>query len=315
MRSADLSDLGAIQINARQAEMIILGAVEPFDRDAIAAAPKLKAIVRRGVGFDNVDLVAATEAGIIVANVPDASIEEVSDHALASLLSLERRLPGLAALVADGQWTSDPAAVQRRRVQARRFDQLVLGIVGFGRIGAALARKARGVYGRVQVFDVVTPSAKRLEGLEFSALDQLLTTSDHISLHLPMAPDSRRLIGRAELATLRPGAILVNTARGGLIDEVALVEALHSGSLAAAALDVTEREPVDPASDLFAADLADRLLLTAHSAAWSQSAVTALAERSVGAVRQLLTGERPASVLNPEVLVSASLRMPELRRE
>jgi D-3-phosphoglycerate dehydrogenase / 2-oxoglutarate reductase len=314
VESAALGDLDAIRANAADAAVIIVGAVEPFDAAAIAALPQTHALVRRGVGHDNVDIAAATKAGIVVANVPDASVEEVSDHAFASLLALERRLFELQALVRDGVWSTDPAAIQHVRTGSRRFADLTLGVVGFGRIGQAMVRKARGTHGRVQVYDVVTPSPERLDGVPTASLADLLATSDHISLHIPMAPESRHLVGADELASMRPGAIIVNTARGGLIDEDALAKALRNGPVALAALDVTAQEPVDLAGPLGDPEIADRLLLTAHSAAWSVTAATALAVGSVDAARDLLAGELPVSVVNPEVLGLPALRNTRLGR-
>ena len=299
----------AIAEGARDADIIIAGAVEPFDGPALASLPRLKAIVRRGVGFDNVDIDAATSAGILVANVPDASIEEVSDHALAMMVALERRLFGLDDLVRDGSSKTAPQLIHRMRVGSRRLSDLTLGVVGFGRIGAALARKAGSVYGRIRVFDVVTPPAARLGDCELTTLGDLLATCDHISLHLSMSADNRELIGAQEISQMKAGAILVNTARGGVIDEVALVDALRDGAIAAAGLDVTEREPVDDDSILLAADLKDRLILTAHSAAWSRTAVEALTSGSVDATAHLLRGELPRSVVNPTVLDSPKLRL------
>jgi D-3-phosphoglycerate dehydrogenase len=309
VRGAQLGELNSIRANAADAAVIILGAVEPFGADTLAALPALRAIVRRGVGYDNVDVTAATRLGVLVANVPDASVEEVSDHALASLLTLERRLAGIDAMVRDGVWDGDPSRLQRLRTQSRRFSELTLGIVGFGRIGAALARKARDIYGLVRVHDVIPPAADVRAGVELVSFDELVRTSHHISLHLPLNANNRGLLGAAQIARMIPGSVLVNTARGGLVDEEAVVQALRSGQLAAAALDVTVTEPVDLSGPLLAPDIADRLLLTAHSAAWSTTAATSLAVRSVAAVEALIRGSVPASIVNPEVLASSALRL------
>lgn len=311
--SAYLGTHDAIAEGGQDADIIILGAVEPFDGAALAALPRLKAVVRRGVGFDNVDVDAATSAGILVANVPDASIEEVSDHALSMLLALERRLFGIDGLVRDGTSKSAPGVVQQMRVQSRRFSDLTLGIVGFGRIGAALARKAGAAYRQVLVYDVVPQSPERLGACRQVTLDELLAGSDHVSLHLATSHTNRELIGAEQISQMKAGSVLVNTARGGVVDEAALVDAVRAGAVAAAGLDVTEREPVDEDSILLDTDLSDRLILTAHSAAWSQTAVEALTTGSVDAAAYLLRGELPRSVVNPTVLESPTLRLRGLR--
>jgi len=300
VRSCPLWTIDDIRANAGAADMIILGAVEPFDAEAIAALPRCRAIVRRGVGYDNVAVAAATAAGIVVANVTDASVEEVSDHALAMLLALERRVIALDGLVHDGRWQHDPSAIAAARAPIRRLRELTLGIVGFGRIGRALARKSAGVYGRIVTFDpYVDPVAATLLDVEPVGFDELLESADHVSLHAALTAGSRHLVDGDALRRMRPGAVLVNTARGGVVDEAALLAALRTGALAGAGLDVTEAEPVPPGSPLLEAE---GLLLTGHSAVSSTTSTRELARRSVDAVVALLTGERPDSVVNPEVL-------------
>ena len=267
--------------------------------------------MRRGVGHDNVDVEEATRLGIVVANVPDASVEEVSDHALALLLALERNVAVLDQAVRHGRWRDDPAGVQSVRVSSRRLDDLTLGVVGFGRIGRALVRKARSIYPRILVTDpMVDEAAVRSAGAELVGWGPLLANADHVSLHAPMASSNRHLVGADELAQMRAGAVLVNTARGGLVDEDAVVAALQSGRLRGAGLDVTAQEPVPVGATVLTA--ADKLLLTGHSAAWSQTAAHALAVGSVDAVEALITGRHPRSLVNPQVLDSPMLRIPKL---
>jgi D-3-phosphoglycerate dehydrogenase len=288
--------------------------VEPFTRTALAALPRIGGIVRRGVGYDNVDTAAATDAGIVVANVPDASVDEVAEHALACLLALERRVGLIDHSVRAGMWRSDPGALQTLRGRPRRMSELTLGIVGFGRIGRALAFKAERIYGRTQVHDVAVPAGPEARWVTFTTLADLLATSDHISLHLPMSPENRELIGAREIAAMRPGTVLVNTARGGLVDENALAAFVTSGHLLAA-LDVTHQEPFDPGAAIAADGLRDLLLLTGHAAAWSQTAAAILADKSVEAAARLICGERPSSVVNPDVLTSPVLRIAAHRRK
>lgn len=312
VRSAALWTHEEITMNAADADVILLGAVEPFDAAALAALPRCKAVVRRGVGHDNVDVDAATRLGIVVANVPDASVEEVSDHALALLVAIERRLIPLDRAVHDGQWLKDPRQIASVRTGIRRFAGLTLGIVGFGRIGRALARKALPLYREILVADpVVDLAVAEQAGTTLVSLDELFDRSDHISLHAPLVPGSKHLVDDAALARLRPGAILVNTSRGGLVDEPALVRAIAEGRLAAAGLDVSEHEPLAQDDPLLEAP---GVVLTAHSAASSETAQAELGRRSVDAVIDIVAGRRPASVVNPEVLAAANLRATALAR-
>ena len=312
LRTVPLWTLDEIAEHGRDAAIVILGAVEPFDAAALEALPSVVAVVRRGVGHDNVDVDAATRLGIVVANVPDASVEEVSDHALAMLLALERRIVALDAAVHAGAWQKDPKGIAAVRAGIRRFNELTLGIVGFGRIGQALARKAAPLYARIVASDPVLDAATaRKRGAELVSLDKLLATADHISLHAPLLPSTRGLLDDAAIARLKPGAVVVNTSRGGLVDQAAVVRAAHGGSPAGAiGLDVTDPEPLPEGDPLLAAP---GIVLTAHSAASSTTAGAELARRSVDAAVDLLEGRRPASVVNPEVLASPALRATVLR--
>jgi len=312
VRGAPLWTREDIVANAAGAEVVILGAVEPFDAAAMERLPGLLAVVRRGVGHDNVDLDAASRLGIVVANVPDASVEEVSDHALALLLAVERAVPWLDAAVHEGRWRHDPAEIEAIRRGARRLNRLTLGVVGFGRIGRALARKARAVYGRVVASDpVVAPDEAARAGVELLGLDDLLGAADHVSLHAPLLPATRHLIGARALAAMRPGAVLVNTSRGGLVDEAAVLAAVESGHLRGAGLDVTGQEPLAPDDPLLRSR---RVVLTAHPAAASSTTAVELVARSVDAAIDLVNGRRPASVVNEDVLASPALRHRALAR-
>jgi D-3-phosphoglycerate dehydrogenase len=311
LRSAPLWTHEEIAEHGGGVDIILAGAVEPFDATALSSLPELRLLVRRGVGVDNVDVEAATRLGILVANVPDASVEEVSDHALSLLLALERRIVPLDAAVHGGTWQRDPSGIARVRAPIRRLSELTLGIAGFGRIGRALARKARPIYGRLLIADpLVDDATAAAEGATLVTVDELLAGADHLSLHAPLLPSTHHLIDAAALERIRPGAILVNTSRGGLVDEAALIAALRDGRLAAAGLDVTEREPL-PADDPLLG--AERLVLTAHSAASSITAGAELARRSVDAIVDVLDGRLPASVVDPAVLAVSTSRVAGLR--
>lgn len=311
IRSAPLWSPEEIATHAADATVVLLGAVERFGVDEFAALPRCHGVVRRGVGYDNVDVEAATRLGIVVANVPDASVEEVSDHALALLLTVERRICELDSAVRMGEWERDPTVIQSLRGGIRPLRELTVGVVGLGRIGRALARKSRALYGRVVAADPVISkeTADRL-GVELVELPDLLTTADHVSLHVPMSPDNRHLIGASDLATMRPGAVLVNTARGGLVDEVALLAAIRDGVVAGAGLDATEREPLPKNDPMLRSG---RIVLTAHSAAWSRTSQADLATRSVESAVRLIQSRVPDSVVNPTVLESPELRNVGLR--
>lgn len=306
VRGAPLWTAEQIHEHARDASIIILGAVEPFDAEVFSHLPTTVAIVRRGVGYDNVDIDAATKHGVIVANVPDASVEEVSDHAVALLLCIERGIPWLDSAVRSGLWQRNPAQIESIRAPSRRFRSLTLGVVGLGRIGRATARKARALYGRTLGSDPMVTREQAAEyGTELVPLDELLGSADHISIHAPLLPSTQSLINADSLSRCRPGAVIVNTSRGGLVDEQALISAVESGHLRSAGLDVTRSEPLLKGDPLLHSR---HIILTAHSAAISTTTKVELASRSVDAVVALLRGVRPESVVNTEVLDSPALR-------
>lgn len=312
LRSAPLWSADEARANAEDASIIVLGAVEPFDAELLGSLPNLQAVVRRGVGLDNVDVAAATRLGIVVANVPDASVEEVSDHALSLLLAIERAVPWLDRAVRDGLWAKDPSQIQAVRGRARRLAHLTAGVVGLGRIGLAFARKARPIYGELIGSDpLIAPEVAVQHGIRLVQVDELLRHADHVTLHAPLLPSTQHLINRESIATMREGAIVVNTSRGGLVDAEALVEAVTAGMLGGAGLDVTDPEPLPSTSPLLTAD---RILITAHSAASSTVAAAELARRSVDAAIALALGQRPDSVVNSDVLESPVLRMSALRQ-
>ena len=276
----------------------MVGAVERLDASALDELKACRLIVRRGVGLDNVDLPAATRAGIPVAFVPDATVEEVSDHALALLLALERRIMALDTAVRGGASQRDPTSLSDARRGIRRFDSLTLGIVGLGRIGAALARKAQPIYGSLVAFDPALTQKNAPDGVEVVAFRKLLARSDHVSLHTPLTPRTRHLIDGHALADMRAGSYLVNTARGGLIDEDALQAAIEDGHIGGAGLDVTEDEPLAAQSSLLNLP---NVLVTGHSALISDGGGVELRRRAVDAIERALGGLRPLWIANPEV--------------
>jgi D-3-phosphoglycerate dehydrogenase / 2-oxoglutarate reductase len=259
----------------------------PITAALIAAAPKLRVVVRYGIGVDNVDLGAAREHGVYVANVPEYGIEDVSDHALALYLAVQRRIVTRDREVRSGRWDVG------QREPMRRSATLRFGLVGYGRIARAFHRKigALGATG-VLVHDPALDTAP--EGCELVDLGALAERADVVSLHAPLTPPTRHLIDAAVLDRMRPGAILINTARGGLVDEAALVAAVRSGRLRAG-LDVFEREPPDASNPLLALD---GVVLSDHTAWYSETSVEELQAGAAQEVARVLGGSPPRAWVN-----------------
>ncbi|HEV7215966.1 MAG TPA: C-terminal binding protein [Chloroflexota bacterium] len=262
----------------------------PISRQALAGLPRCRVVVRYGVGYDTLDLPALTAAGLWACNVPDYSIDEVSTQAIALLLALNRQLPRLGTATAAGVWDFSLGR------PAHRLLGQTLGLIGFGRIGRATGRKALGLGLRLLATDPAVADADvRQAGAEPATLEHLLAASDAISLHLPLTAATRHLLGPRELASMRPTAYLVNTARGGLIDEQALYAALVGGALAGAALDVLEQEP--PAPDYPLLRLPN-CLVTPHSGWYSEESFAELKTKAAEEAVRVLRGERPRYALN-----------------
>jgi C-terminal binding protein len=274
-----------------EADALILFHDIPSMTDAtFARAPRLKAVVRAGVGYNNVDLVAAGRRGIGVCNVPDYGTEEVADHALAMLLALVRHLPESDASMRRGEWDYRIAS------NAVRLRGKTLGLVGCGRIGTATALRARAFGLDVAFYDpyVATGLDKALGIRRVPTLDALLAESDFLSLHCDLRPTSRHLIDAKALDLLRPGAVLINTARGPVVDQSALLDALDSGRLYAAGLDVFEREPLD--DDRLRHH--PRVLLSPHSAFYSREGFIELRTKTAEEVARVLDGVPPLNLVN-----------------
>jgi D-3-phosphoglycerate dehydrogenase len=241
-----------------------------------------------------VDADAATEMGIIVGHVPGYCIEEVSTHAIALLLACVRDVVGTQRQLEQGAWDVS------RRVKLWRMAGRTLGIVGLGSIGQSLTRKLAGWGLRLLASDpFVEPERARALGVELTDFDTLCRQSDYITLHLPLLPETRHLIGKHALAQMKPGAILVNTARGPIVNTSALLAALNEGRLAAAALDVFEEEPLPPDSPL---RRHPRLIVSDHVAWYSEDSQAQLQTLAAEEVARVCAGGLPRSLSNPEVL-------------
>lgn len=268
---------------ARDADALLPQLTERVDAALIAACPRLVAIADYSVGFDNVDLPAATERGIPVGNTPGVLTEATADLAWALMLSAARRLPEAEDDARRGEWGWEPDFLLGHDVHGA-----TLGIVGMGRIGAAVARRASG-------FGMETIHSSRASGVP---LDELLERSDFVSLHAPLTPETRGMIGEPQLRRMKPTAILVNTARGPLIDTDALVRALQEGWIAGAGLDVTDPEPLPPDHPLLACP---GLAIAPHIGSATHSTREAMADLAVDNLLAALRGERMPYCVNPEV--------------
>ncbi|MBI4536710.1 MAG: C-terminal binding protein [candidate division NC10 bacterium] len=261
------------------------------------ALPRCRVIVRYGVGVDTIDLEAAAARGIIVANVPDYCIEEVSDHALTLLFGLWRGTVLYDRAVRQGVWNAE------MKQPMFRLAGRVLGILGGGRIGTRLAQKALGVGMAVIGYDPYVSAWPA--GVRAVNLETLLRESDAVSIHCPLCAETQHLMGEAQFRLMKPTALVVNTARGGVIDTAALVRALREGWIGGAALDALEEEPIAPDSPLLALP---NVLLTPHMAWYSRDSTVDLKRRTAEAALAVLRGGRPSSVANPAVFTGGRLR-------
>lgn len=269
---------------ARDADAILVTYAK-LPGDLLRRLNKCKAIGRMGLGVDNIDIAAATELGIRVTYVPDYCRREVSDHAMALLLALVRKIPFSNALVQAGRWE------MRAVVPIRRLEGRVLGLVGFGGIPRTLAPKAHAFGLRVVAHDpFVSESVFASAGVEGVSFDDLLAMSDFVSIHAPLTDETRGLIDARAFAKMKTGALIVNTARGPLIDEAAMVAALDSGQLGGAALDVVESEPLASDSPLLGRD---NVILSPHTGFYSVEALDELQTKAASDVARILSGEEP----------------------
>ena len=253
--------------------------------DLLKGLKRCKVIGRFGLGVDNIDIPAAAALGITVTYVPDYCMREVSDHAMALLLALARKVTFSNKLVQSGRWEVPPIT------PLHRLDGQVLGLVGFGNIPRALAPKAKAFGLRVVVHDpYVAPGVLAEAVVEDASLDALLGMSDFVSIHAPLLPATRGLFNAGTFLKMKTGAYLINTARGPLVDETALVNALDSGHLGGAALDVVTTEPLAKDSKLLGRD---NVILTPHTAFYSVEALEELQTKCASDVARVLSGEKP----------------------
>jgi D-3-phosphoglycerate dehydrogenase len=269
--------------------VVLLVQWAPITRKVLEALPRVRCVVRYGVGVDNIDLIAAKSLGVTVANVPDYCVEEVSNHALAMICSLCRRIPQDHNQILSGGWGIGPF----RPIPA--FSDLILGLVGFGAIARRVAEKAK-VFGyQIIAFDPYVSNSLFSElGVERVDQMKLLGGSDVISLHCPLLPETKNLINQETIALMKPGAILINTARGALVKEPDLIAALESKKIGGAGLDVFEVEPL-PANNPLRSFT--NVILTSHAASVSEMAVQSLQVKAATTACEFLKGNRPGRAI------------------
>jgi D-3-phosphoglycerate dehydrogenase len=292
LRLAEEPKAEAILRVARDADAL-LATYAQITAEMIRQMTRCRIISRFGIGVDNVDIPAATERGIVVTKVPDYCIDEVSDHTMALLLSAVRKIPFANSMVHAGKWEM-PAVVPIHRLRGT-----VLGLVGFGRIPQLVAPKAKSFGMRVVSHDPYIPKdVFERAGVDSVEFGELLKISDYISIHSPLLPETQGLFNAQAFRQMKPSAYLINTARGPIVDEAALAQALDAGQLAGAALDVMPKEP-PTGSPLFGRP---NVIITPHTSFYSEESLVDLQTKAAEEVVRVLRGEAPKNPVNPEVL-------------
>jgi len=272
-----------------------------LDAELIGAMSRALVIVRYGVGYDTVDVAAATRAGICVANVPDYGTQEVALHAVSLLLAVHRRLLQYDAAIRQGRWLKGAQVVP----PIPRLKGLMLGIVGLGRIGRAVAAYAGPLGLHVLTYDpYISRSAAIDAGAVLVDYQTLLRQADFVTFHVPLTDETRHMLGDGEIELMKPGAVLINTSRGAVVDTGALARALHAGRLAGAGMDVFEQEPLRANHPLRSAA---NTILTPHVGWYSEESTLALKRRVAEEVARVAQGEWPRSLVNPEVKETARM--------
>lgn len=292
-------DIRLVRLDTRSPEEIVphvsdadglLVQFAQIDRRVIEALSRCRVISRYGIGVDMIDLEAATDHGIPVCNVPDFCMDEVSTHTIGFLLNLNRHMLAHHRHVRSGKWGHPPGGVPER------LQGQVLGIVGLGNIGTAVARKAACLGLKIMVSDpYAKPEQARSLNAEAVELTDLLRRSDYVTLHCPLTPETRHLIGAAELALMKTSAFLINMARGPIVDQDALCRALADRTIAGAALDVLEQEPPDPDEPLLQLD---NVLFSPHTSSWSAQSVVQLRRDTARNAVDVFLGRTPRSIVN-----------------
>ena len=298
-------DINLVRLETRAPEQLIpqVAAADALivqwasiNRQVIDALQHCKVISRYGIGVDMIDLEAASERGIIVANVHDYCIEEVSTQTIGFILDLNRHIVRLNEHVRAGKWGAAPVPVGA----PRRLKGQTLGIIGLGNIGRVVAQKAGGLGLKLLGYDPYAPPESLAGlGVELVGLEELLRSSDYVSIHCPLVEETRKLIGAPQLAMMQPHAYLINMARGPIVDQAALYSALVDQVIAGAALDVLEQEPPDPNEPLLKLG---NVIITPHTSSWSRESLIQLRRGTAQNVVDVLQDRLPRSVVNRKAL-------------
>jgi D-3-phosphoglycerate dehydrogenase len=284
----------------RDADALVVSS-SPVTRGVMSALEGLKVVVRTGVGYDVIDVLAATDLGVIVVNIPDLWVREVANHALALLLAWNRKIITLDRQVHAGTWGGGVPGVHTGSLHGE-----TVGIVGLGNIGSAFARRVAAFETKVIACDPYVDDARFAAlGVEGVSLDALAERADYVSVHTLLNDETHHLIGESFFRRMKPTAVLINTSRGPVVDERALVRALQDRRLAGAALDVWEQEPVAFDNPLLKMD---NVIATPHAAYFSSAAVAQVPRRCGEEIARVLTGQRPLNVVNPEIYAPGAPR-------
>ena len=287
-----------IASQAAEVEAIIIRNKGFLTEAVFERAKRLKCVARHGVGVDNIDVKAATKRGLPVCFAPGANTESVAEHAILLMLAMGKRTAYLDREVRKGRWWD------LRTLEFFELKGKFLGLIGLGRIGRRVAELALAFGMEVYAHDpYLRPEEMKSQGVNPAGQDEILQSCDIISLHLPLLPESKKYLGAKEFEMMKKGAVLINTGRGGLVDEEALLDALQSGRLFGAGLDVTDPEPPSPQNPLFGLE---NVIFSPHMAAHSTTSMRNMAIFAAEQVVKVLRGERPTLVVNPEVLEAKS---------
>jgi len=277
----------------------LLFCFESIDEDILRSSKNLKVAQRYGIGVDNINIEVATELGIVVSNIPDYCIDEVSDHAMSMILSLNRLLTRDSDLVKKGLWNEI-----KKDKRVYRLSEATLGLLGFGRIGRRISKKAKNFGLKVIAYDPYL-NEKEIDDVEIHSLNKVLKDSNIISLHLPLTEQTNHIIDTEQFDLMNKDTILINVSRGGLINEEALIENLNNGKIRGAGLDVIESS-TDKTNGLFSFD---NVIITPHTAFFSQESSEELQLRSSMQLYDVLTGSKPKFLINPDVLNHPSVEL------